>query len=281
MDVERVVADLADRFDRQYFGKYRGIVVDNNDPERLGRLRMIVPSVLGSDVVSGWAKACLPYGGAPEQGFVYIPSRGAGVWVEFEEGDLEFPIWTGAFVSKPNGRPEVPTPITDGGLGSNRPEATSDVKIIKTAAGHVLQFDDRHGEEAVQLCDGAHGHRFTFDAEGITITDGIHGHVITLTDNHVTVSTGGAVAGNSLEMDASGITVSDKNGNTIELRADGIHLGGAIEKMVLGTSLAANVATFLSGLATHTHVGNLGAPTSPPVVPMTLQVPLSTRNSVG
>jgi hypothetical protein len=100
MDLERVVADLVEKIDRRHYGKYRGIVVDNKDPRRLGRLTVRVPSVLGPDVVTGWAKACVPYGGADQQGFLFIPAPGAGVWVEFEEGDLEFPIWSGTFVSE-------------------------------------------------------------------------------------------------------------------------------------------------------------------------------------
>ena len=91
MTLERVVARLAERVEQRYYGKYRGFVVDNKDPAQLGRLRLRVPSVLGTDVVTGWASACVPFGGAADQGFLFIPDPGAGVWVEFEEGDLEFP----------------------------------------------------------------------------------------------------------------------------------------------------------------------------------------------
>ena len=49
--------------ERRFYGKYRGIVVDNQDPSKLGRLKLRVPSVLGKDVVTGWATPCVPYGG--------------------------------------------------------------------------------------------------------------------------------------------------------------------------------------------------------------------------
>ena len=69
---------------RQFFGKYRGRVEKNVDPERLGRLQLSVPVVL-QDVSTGWALPCVPYAG-PGVGLFAIPPVGASVWVEFEGG---------------------------------------------------------------------------------------------------------------------------------------------------------------------------------------------------
>jgi uncharacterized protein involved in type VI secretion and phage assembly len=80
---------------RQFWGKYRGIVVDNEDPLMLGRLQVSVPQVLG-EVVTAWAMPCVPYAGL-EVGFYMMPPIGAGVWVEFEGGDPDYPIWAGCF----------------------------------------------------------------------------------------------------------------------------------------------------------------------------------------
>ncbi|MCG2622425.1 phage baseplate assembly protein V [Arthrobacter sp. I2-34] len=275
MDLERVVADLVEKIDRRYYGKYRGIVVDNEDPKGLGRLTVQVPSVLGPEVVTGWAKACVPYGGADQQGFLFIPDRGAGVWVEFEEGDLEFPLWSGAFISESGGTSEAPRP--DSGAGQ---PGRAGSKIIKTGQGHTLQFQDSADQASIRLHDGVNGHQIVLDADGVTVTDGIHGHRITLTADGVAI-TGGPANGNSLAMDSTGITVRDRNGNTLQLGPAGIQVGGEVEKMVLGTTFKANIAAFMAALSTHTHIGNLGAPTSPPVLPMSLDVPLSPRNSVG
>ena len=110
MDLEKVVANLVQKVERRFYGKYRGFVVDNDDPKQLGRLQLRVPSVLGPNVVTGWALPCVPYGGDGNQGFLCIPERDAGVWVEFEEGDLEFPIWVGTFWSEPGGNSELPKP---------------------------------------------------------------------------------------------------------------------------------------------------------------------------
>ena len=80
---------------RQYFGKYRGTVVNNFDPEQRGRIQAIVPAT-GTLVPTSWALPCLPIAGK-QQGMFALPQMGAGVWIEFEGGDLDKPIWTGGF----------------------------------------------------------------------------------------------------------------------------------------------------------------------------------------
>lgn len=81
---------------KKFYGKYRGTVVQNVDPELRGRIMCIVPDVLGL-VPSGWCEACAPLAGptGPPMGVYMVPPLGAGVWVEFEYGDPEKPIWTG------------------------------------------------------------------------------------------------------------------------------------------------------------------------------------------
>ncbi len=114
---------------RRYFGKYRGLVVDNNDPNQLGRLRAHVPEVLG-DVDSGWALPCLPYSG-DGSGQYTVPEPGAGVWVEFEAGDLSRPIWSGCWW----GNGQLPA---DNGGQSGLPS----LKIIRSEQGLMVTLDD-------------------------------------------------------------------------------------------------------------------------------------------
>lgn len=78
----------------QFFGKYRGTVINNIDPLQSGRVQVSVPDVLGQDLA--WAMPCVPFTrkGTLARG---IPSNGANVWVEFEAGDPDRPIWTGGF----------------------------------------------------------------------------------------------------------------------------------------------------------------------------------------
>jgi len=79
----------------QYFGKYRGKVESNVDPLQMGRVQVSVPAVLG-DGRSSWALPCAPFAGRGV-GFFAVPPAGANVWVEFEGGDLNHPIWCGGF----------------------------------------------------------------------------------------------------------------------------------------------------------------------------------------
>jgi hypothetical protein len=261
MDVERALADLTELIAHRHYGKYRGTVVDNNDPKKMGRLRLRVPNALGPDVVTGWATACIPYGGADQQGCLFIPALDAGVWVEFEGGDREFPIWSGTYVSMPDGSTEAPKPNNaDGSTGEIGSDPAS-CKTIKTAAGHTLQFEDATGTETIHLQHGVHGHRVTLDKSGVAVTEGEGGHSIT--------------------MDSQAITLQYKGGDAITIDSSGIHIGGMIQHLIHGNAFKINATKFIADLMTHTHVGNMGAPTSPPTKPMTLEVPLSTNHTVG
>ena len=80
---------------KTFYGKYRATVVSNLDPEQRGRVMAMVPDVLGM-TPSSWAMPCFPIAGK-QQGAYFIPQIGAGVWIEFENGDTDHPIWTGCF----------------------------------------------------------------------------------------------------------------------------------------------------------------------------------------
>jgi uncharacterized protein involved in type VI secretion and phage assembly len=279
--VENVVADLVERLERRFYGKYRALVVDNADPEQLGRLKLRIPSVLGSTVVSGWALPCVPYGGDLNQGLFCIPEVGAGVWVEFEEGDLESPIWVGTFWSKPGGESEVPKPNDPDGAEQGSVQDPPTRKILKTAKGHTIQLEDADGEEMVLLFEATHGHVLVMNADGIKITDGENGHEVTLDSSGLTVADG-VNSGNKVVMAGTGVTIEDANGNQVVMGPSGIQVGSssASEFFVLGTQFMLEVTNFMVALATHTHVGNMGAPTSPPTAPIQLNVPLSAKNTV-
>ncbi len=79
----------------KYYGKYRGTVFNNIDPEQRGRIQAIVPDVSGLKPTS-WAMACMPIAGK-QSGVYVVPQIGSGVWIEFEQGDPDYPIWTGCF----------------------------------------------------------------------------------------------------------------------------------------------------------------------------------------
>jgi hypothetical protein len=242
MSLEQVVADLVDKVECRYYGKYRGFVVDNADPLHLGRLKLTVPSVLGPDVVTGWALPCVPYGGMANQGFLFIPENKAGVWAEFEEGNLDFPIWSGTFWSKPEGASELPRSNNKEGKEAGTEQDSPTRKIIKTQKGHTIQLEDADvedadGEERIIISDGEAENRIVFSDSGVAVTN----------------------KGNSITMTDTGIVIQDANGNSITMDAasggipetPGIKVNG--EKMVCLDGLV----TWLVG---HTHLGNMGAP---------------------
>lgn len=122
----------------RYYGKYRGIVTDNNDPVHLGRLRAHVVELFG-DVDTGWALPCAPYAG-DGQGQFAVPPVGAGVWIEFESGDLSRPIWSGCWW----GSGEVPQ--DNAGTG-----ATPPLKILRSETGLMVTLDD--GSQTITVSD--------------------------------------------------------------------------------------------------------------------------------
>jgi len=114
----------------RFYGKYRGLVTINVDPQKRGRLKALVPEVLG-EVPSSWAMPCAPYAGTTS-GFFAIPPVGAGVWIEFEAGDVSRPIWSGAWW----GSGELP--IDESGAQAQAPTT----KILRTELGLMLVLDD-------------------------------------------------------------------------------------------------------------------------------------------
>jgi uncharacterized protein involved in type VI secretion and phage assembly len=101
MDSQHAASVVVER----YYGKYRGVVVDSVDPLQIGRIRAQVPAVLG-ETISVWAMPCLPAAGI-QSGFFILPQVGSQVWVEFEGGNADFPVWTGGFWSAAGDVPVV------------------------------------------------------------------------------------------------------------------------------------------------------------------------------
>lgn len=127
--LERLVVEVAEQQRSRFYGKYRGVVTDVDDPENMGRIRANVQEVLG-DVESPWALPCAPYAG-DGMGSYHIPPVGAGVWIEFEAGDPSRPIWTGCWW----GRNQVPQ--NESGI-----DAAPPIKIIRTESGMMVTMDD-------------------------------------------------------------------------------------------------------------------------------------------
>jgi len=80
---------------KKFYGKYRGTVINNIDPMQIGRIQAMVPDV-SSLIPTSWAMPCVPIAGK-QMGTFFVPQVGSGVWVEFEQGDPDYPIWVGGF----------------------------------------------------------------------------------------------------------------------------------------------------------------------------------------
>lgn len=127
--LEHLVIDLAEQARSRFYGKYRGVVEDNEDEKKLGRIRARVPAVY-KDVVSPWALPCAPYAG-PNQGMFAVPPKKAGVWIEFEGGDPSRPIWSGTWWADG----EAPKNEKDG-------DATPKRRILRSETGLMVALDD-------------------------------------------------------------------------------------------------------------------------------------------
>lgn len=160
-----------------FFGKYRAVVTDNLDPLMIGRVRARVPDVMG-ERESGWAMPCAPFGG-DQTGFFAVPAVGAGVWLEFEQGDPDRPIWAGCWWGAVAEMP--PTLLA--------PPPPSKKVMLRTEAGHSVLLDDTPGLGGITL-ETATGAKIAITGTGITIDNGM-GASITLQGPKVSVNNGG------------------------------------------------------------------------------------------
>lgn len=93
----------------RYYGKYRGTVVNNVDPNNQGRIQVLVPAILPVPLAT-WAMMSTPVGGI-QHGMFAVPPPKTGVWIEFEQGDIDYPVWTGCFIGAGFETPkQAPTP---------------------------------------------------------------------------------------------------------------------------------------------------------------------------
>ena len=135
---------------QRYYGKYRGTCVNNIDPMMQGRIQVIVPDV--TIVPSSWAMPCFPVSGI-QNGVFTVPPIGAGVWVEFEQGNPDYPIWVGGYYSAadvPAMARAVPpglsgftfqTTLQNGVTISDTPGPTGGI-LLKTTTGAMISISD-------------------------------------------------------------------------------------------------------------------------------------------
>lgn len=160
-----------------YLGKYRGTVLNNVDPMQMGRLMVQVPDV--SNVLpSTWAMPCLPFAGI-QSGMYVVPAIGSGVWIEFEQGNLDYPVWVGCFWGS---AAEVP------GLALAAPPGLQQV-VVQTTLQNTLMISDAPGPTGGILLKSAAGAMISITDTGITISNG-QGASIAMVGPSVSINAG-------------------------------------------------------------------------------------------
>lgn len=173
--LEHTVERLVDRLGSTYYGKYRGLVSDVADPENRCRIRAVLPGLLDGEP-TGWAMPVLPFAG-DGHGMVMLPAVGAGVWIEFEAGNLDLPLWSGGW-------------FADG----QRPQPQGErVRVIVSENGHQVVLDDEGDEVRIAHAGGAEvrlaGDGITLSFQGCRIE--ISGTAISLNNGLIKVGMAG------------------------------------------------------------------------------------------
>lgn len=136
MDMAEELNRVVEALGQRYYGKYRGTVVDTADPTKRARVKVKVPSVMGDKEL--WAMPCAPYAGA-SIGFFALPPADTAIWVEFEGGSIDQPIWAGCFWK-------------DGEIDSA--DAKEGVAFWKTP-GVTIRIDNDAGELLIETSGGS------------------------------------------------------------------------------------------------------------------------------
>jgi uncharacterized protein involved in type VI secretion and phage assembly len=151
--------------------------VQNVDPEQRGRIQVLVPDVTNV-VPTTWATACVPLAGK-SMGVYLVPQIGAGVWVEYEQGDPDYPIWTGCFWGV---AAEVP-PLA---LAGN---PVSPSIVLQTGLQNTVMLSDVPGPTGGIMLKSPTGAVIIVNDVGITISNG-KGATIVMTGPTVTINNG-------------------------------------------------------------------------------------------
>ena len=168
---------MSDNAVKKFYGKYRGMVINNIDPKQIGRLLVQVSDVLGP-IPSSWAMPCVPITGK-QMGTYMLPQIGAGVWVEFEQGDPDKPIWVGGYWGL---AAEVPALALAG-------NPASPSIVLQTALQNAIVISDLPGPTGGIMLKSTTGAMILVNDIGITISNG-KGATIVMAGPSVTINNG-------------------------------------------------------------------------------------------
>jgi uncharacterized protein involved in type VI secretion and phage assembly len=163
------------------YGVTVGIVTNNQDSDKMGRVRVKFPS-LSDDQESWWARIATPMAG-DGRGLYFLPEVGDEVLVAFQHGDVRFPFIVGALW---NGKDSPPNTNDDG---------KNNIREMKSRSGHIIRLDDTDGNEKIEILDKTGNNSLT----------------IASTDNSITLTCNGR-----MKLQANGIDLSSQADINIE-----------------------------------------------------------------
>lgn len=202
---EEMLVSMAETMRSRYYGKYRGVVSDVDDPEKLGRVKAQVPEILG-EAVSPWALPAVALAG-PGHGLVLIPEVGDGVWIEFEAGDPSRPIWSGGWW----GPGELPAP------------GDTKVRALVTTAGHQFFLDDDKKEIHLLHSGGA---ELKMTDDDVTLTIGQS--EIKMTSDDISLKNGTT----EIKLTSSDLTLKGGPSAQIKLSSSGVEINNGAMKVM-------------------------------------------------
>jgi uncharacterized protein involved in type VI secretion and phage assembly len=144
----------------RFYGKYRATVINNLDPQLQGRIQVQLADRYGM-FPSTWALPAFPFAGMGGASIVALPAVASLVWVEFEAGDPDYPVWSGAFFPDPGGFPPL-------ALAAATP-ATPNI-YMQTTTGTSITLSDNPAQQV--FLKTATGAMIMIGAAGITISNG-------------------------------------------------------------------------------------------------------------
>jgi len=183
-DESEISEDFEGAEPEKFYGKYRGLVVNNIDPMQMGRLQVIVPDY--SIIPISWAMPCFPVTGK-QMGLWVLPVIGSGVWVEFEQGDPDYPIWTGCF---PGSAADVPALALAG-------NPVSPSIVLQTTKQNTLMISDVPGPAGGILLKTTTGAFISINDLGIMISNG----------KGATITMMGAPTANAVDINMGALTI--------------------------------------------------------------------------
>ena len=183
------------------YGAVVGVVTNNQDPDKLGRVKVKFPWLSSIDE-SSWARVAAPMAGK-DRGAYFLPEVNDEVLVAFEHGDVRFPYVLGALW---NGKDAPPVTNDDG---------KNNVRMIKSRSGHVVKLNDEDGKETIEIIDKSQKNSIVIDTANNTIT------VTSNKDITLSASQG------TIKLDAQKVEISSsdatklKSGSTMNVEASG------------------------------------------------------------